>query len=1246
MPVLLSIAIPLRNQGELTSLGGEVSNPASPLFRHFLSDQQVRADFLPTVAYDSMLQYVRDSGLNVVMTAMDSLIVVRATVGQINQYFRSEVSVYGNGTAGYYVNTGPSTFNGAYLYASNATAVFARPSVAEVAPVPGNVTFSIAAYRATELSAVYNATSLYKGGFRGSGSTIGILDFYGSPTISGDLSKFDSAYGLPDPPFSIKTVGPYNPNLGAYEGWSTEIALDVEVSHAMAPEAAVDLYVFNPALNLVDAISKIVQDNNVTTLSQSFTFPEWVFPTLPADIFVFNALLPDQYYLLGALKGISFMGATGDTGGMGDSNGPEGTLGYPSDSPYVTAAGGTSTYISTNKSGSESWVQTAWSNLAFVPNGVNYGGSSGGVSVLEPKPWYQSGVASPPGYPNGRLSPDLALQANVYPGTTIVDAGSFYITGGTSESSPLLAGLLSLVAQRVGGRLGLVNPFLYSIGKNPATYAKAFTPITFGYTIPWRAQQGYDLLTGWGSPNIGEISSLYISRAQSDSLLVNVSLSKGLDSTGLEFAPGSKISVAANVSAGGSPVNTGSFSASVSTLDGTSASVPLSFDSGSGKWLGAVTVPQTAGIAYVNVKGSSGSSSGEGFAEFFSGYWGFFYQPYPTNPWDFSFQMTAILFVTNLDGKPSGLSTVSMTDYSYNLLSNVYKKAATMAATSVNGTEFSSILSASIPSGPATLVLTDGVYGYLPYTSGIYLQNSFIYPELVVEPGSVAPGQSLYLIAKPIAPANVYATSSQETGSFIGADVMAGANVTAKLLDPLGSVVSTARLAYGKCGQPLSACTTGGPSITGYLGVPSNAASGLYTVLLTANYSSLTLGKTLNGSFIGQVWVAQKSVVPSIAVSPSTLFEGQKATIAANITYPDGSVVTHGMYTAVVYPAELQSSLSTITHAEYSHGGLVTLSYDASLRLWTATVTLPSPYDPGVLSPLINDSFSYAGPYKVAVSGISSDGFPTGTAGSGQAFEVQPYVYSTGQLTKTPTQGSGLGFDGATISFSGRLSNDLFTGTNTISGANLTIVASQIEGTLNIVNSHVNLIGVVGGNVSGSGSHLVLQDVSLGTLSLTGSTVAVNASTFAHASPPLPSIRVGSPAPGKEYNGTLAVEAAVDGSLLSDVSFYLDGAKISVVHTDGTSYSGSVSAASLPDGLHLLKVVASQSDGLSSTATVYFSSGARLSALQQNITTENRVFSGMVFGFLTLGTLAVAAFVFAFYTFRKKGEAVAPSLAK
>jgi subtilase family serine protease len=453
LTVLVNIAIPLKNTDLLASTLQQVSNPSSPMFRHFLTPSQIEK-FLPTNEHESMLTYIKNARLPIISDSLKSIIVVQATAAQINRYFHANVDLYTNGSSSYYMTSGNSILNGARFVASNATTLMIRPKLAcqPTANAESNITFSEGAFSAKDLQEVYNATSLYAQGFQGENQIIGILEFFGSPTITQDLNQFNSEFGFPHSTLNIIPIAPYNPNLGVSTGWSIETALDVESAHAMAPEASIDLYVTSEAYSFAADIAPIVNYNRATTLSMSFSVaPEWLFSMVGGELFYFNVLLPEQYFMIGSLLGTSFLCSSGDAGGSGYSSGPAGNSGYPSDSPYVTSTGGTQTYFYTQANGSKVFTQTGWSNPGYVPNGVNAGGSGGGVSFLIPKPWYQQSQSTPSSYPNGRMEPDLSLQAGLDPGILIVDGGTTKVVGGTSASVQLLSGLLTLVAQSSGG---------------------------------------------------------------------------------------------------------------------------------------------------------------------------------------------------------------------------------------------------------------------------------------------------------------------------------------------------------------------------------------------------------------------------------------------------------------------------------------------------------------------------------------------------------------------------------------------------------------------------------------------------------------------------------------------------------------------------------------------------------------------------------------------------------------------------
>jgi subtilase family serine protease len=1268
LPILVTFAIPLRNVNELDSLVMQISNPASPMFRHFLTPERAKADFLPTAAYDSLLTSLTAKGIRIQMTALDSQIVAEGTVSQFESAIGLGINTYTNGTLSYYTSVGTTTFEGAFVYASNATLIFTHPAASSTQRPNSNVTFTSGAFSAKQLQPVYNATSLLSRGLDGTNQTIGLLDFFGSPTIASDLSLFDKTFGFPDAKLNVIPVGPYDPNLGANVGWSTEISLDVEVSHAMAPGAAIDLYIANGALPLSTPLAKIVQDDKVTTLSQSFGNFEWMYSLTsylggPA-YFALNVILPDQYYALGSAEGISFLSSSGDAGGSGYSSGPEGDLEYPSTSPFVTSVGGTQTYFSTTASGAQSFVQTAWSDIGYVPNLVNAGGGGGGVSILEPKPWYQASQPTPPSYPNGRLNPDLSLQAGVDPATKIVDSGKVIGEGGTSESSPLLAGLLTLVAQSVKGPLGLINPFIYKVGNNPSQHPKGFNPITFGYIIPWTTSPGFNLATGWGAPNIGELALLMNSTVSRPDLTIRGEIVNSSGKGQLDYRPGDHLTLNARIMASGVRVTAGTFSMNLQTLTETLLPTSLTFNPSTGNWTGTITVGQQSGLAYVDVSGSSAAGvNGEGIGVVFTGYLGSItatnsIYSLAVDPWTWGpgSRLGLTIFTSDLLGRPEPKEPVTLSVQPYSILANKYSSASSVTFMS-QGTGFmTGTLASSVSEGPVSLVLQGDTYGYAPLFYGIYLQTSYIYPDVAAEPGSVAPGQSLTIISTPIAPVNVYFAISLETGRLFAFDVSVGSNVTASLVSPSGGTVSTANLYYQTCAQALRVCNGGANIINGQLQVPANATSGLYTIMLHASYGSFTPGGNITGSFYGQVWVSGKAIVPLISLEPGPasiqpfiqppsigtaqgggLFGGEKAHVVARISYSNGTVVKYGVYAAAIYPHSLSDQYATQIHTEYASGNLIGLQFDPAIQAWVGNVTLPSPSNQGILATLGVNSVGYSGGYDVYVTGLSPDGTPTTAANSAQqSFFVQPYVYVGPETAfSTISQGSQsqLAFNGATITASGTLSGDLFLGVVNIKGGHLVITNSQINGTLRLDHTNVTLIGVSGGNIFANNSTVTLRDSSINALSLSGSTVSLADSSYQSVNPALPVIAAGglSKAIGgsSKFNVTVTGAGLGPGSLLA----WIDGSKenLGVNSTSsGLEAIGTIDATHLNDGVHTLLLSAVQSDGLSSSLSTSFSSNAQMSS---QVASLNRT---LLIASSAVGAIAVIALILGIVALRRR----------
>jgi len=1179
------------------------------MYHHFLTQQQIQ-EFLPVAQYDAAISALSRAGLSIISSSLDSAIVAEGTASQVSQALGLKYAVYSNGSSSYYTASGADPISGSYLISSNFSSILLRqptdlvtghmvPALGTTSQSGNNQTAPIEAYPITDLQSVYNATGLYAAGDNGKGYTAGILDFYGDPYIAQQLQYFDQQYNLPASPFTVTAIGPYNPGLGTLEGGSLEISLDVESVHAMAPGAAIDLYIANAALPFSAIIAAIVQQDKVNDLSQSFGFSEYQFSEAGATTLEMTVILTDQYYMLGSAEGITFVASTGDTGGSGFSASPEGTPAYPSTSPYVTAVGGTTTYLTYDGSKVSSFYQTAWSNYGFVPDQVNYGGGTGGISILEPEPWYQSGLKSPSTFASGREVPDISLNADVFPGILVVVPGNqTEISGGTSESDQLLGGLLTLLMGASKSSLGLLNPTLYTLGQSSTLNPKVYDPITFGYTIPWVASQGYNLATGWGAPNVGEMAG-YIKASGPASLGVNVSASvNGIEQSNI-FS-GQHVTVSAVVTMGSAAISSGTFSAQLDTLAGAVAATELSYDSSSHSWTGTFTVPAgAAGISYLTVNGSSGGTSGSGFLELFSGYVATIISPTADTPYSSEYGIVIEANVTTLSGVPAS-GTFSFSAFTYSIQSNNYTSVAT-ASTTYSATDYgllwSGLMFGTYPNGPMLLTGDGDVYAYLPFVNGVGLQGSYIETTVLAEPGAVSPGQSVFVLASLIPPVNIPYVLSQETGLPVYYNIEEASNVTVSLVSQTGAVEASSQL-Y------LNSFVTTSQDISGSLTVPSGLQPGLYNVILRSSYNSTDLGTTVNGSYFGQVYVAKAATTISTSITPSTTYEGQTVAVNAKIQYSNGTSVKYGMYQATVYPTGLQNDYTIFT--EYAS---VPLWYDSVTGLWTGNVTLPSAYNTGGTVQVDQGALYLDGPYDVFISGVSADGVPSNTdISTQQGFAVQPYLYLEGATVTSFAQTSQVAFVGDTIigptSYlsSGpatSLTDDIFVGSNTIQGSIVTISQSQIQGTLTINDADVTLIGVTGGTVVAQNSKVILEQSSITSLQLTNSQVSLNASLVDQVSPSLPTISIQAPAAQGVYSGTTG-NVTVTGEEVSSVAVYLDGVLLTTF-SGASAYSFPLDSASMSVGVHTLEVVATQQDGLSSSSSVSFSTDGPLVAANNSI---------------------------------------------
>jgi subtilase family serine protease len=394
--------------------------------------------------------------------------------------------------------------------------------------------FTAPCYGPDQLQTAYDEQPLFNAGITGAGQTIVIVDSFGSPTIQADLAVFDAQYNLPAPP-SLKIIQPagkvpaYDPtDANGDVGWAGETTLDVEWAHSMAPGASI-LLVETPVdetegtagmPQIVKAENYVINHHLGQVISQSFGATEQTFPSAASIQGLRSA------YFNAARNHVTVLAATGDAGATDDSN-AAGTLVYthraidwPSSDPLVTAVGGTQLSLLTG--GQRTQADQVWNdstnyalNNAFSGSpGPTATGTGGGLSTVFARPSFQNSVAGVVGDQRG--VPDISMSAacsglvNTYESFGGEPAG-WYVDCGTSEASPLFAGIVALADQLAGHSLGLINPALYALS---AAKAPGLVDVTTGnntvsflqnnqlYTVKgFQARAGYDLASGTGTVN-------------------------------------------------------------------------------------------------------------------------------------------------------------------------------------------------------------------------------------------------------------------------------------------------------------------------------------------------------------------------------------------------------------------------------------------------------------------------------------------------------------------------------------------------------------------------------------------------------------------------------------------------------------------------------------------------------------------------------------------------------------------------
>lgn len=553
----LNVVLPLSNQAALDEFLSDLYDPESPSYHHYLTPAQFTARFGPSQAdYNAAVSYVKANGFQVIGGSRDGMnIVIRGPVSAVNQAFHVTMRLYKHPSENrnfYSPDREPTTGLNFQLWHISGLNNYSIPHAlhekkSDYAAKHGLNANKVVAHATTgsgpsasflgsDMRAAYYGT----GSLTGAGQNLGLLEFYGT-----DLADLNTYYA------NIHQTNSVPITLLSTDGTSTsctysrrnrcddiEQTLDMTQALGMAPGlASLTMYVGSTDTAMIAAMT--THTPLPTTIGCSWG---WT-PVDPSTL--------DPYFEKMAAQGQTFFAASGDYSTWSGSGNSEA---WPADDAYVVSVGGTDLMTS---GAAGPWAsETAWAD------------SGGGISpnkIAIPDWQALSGVinSSNKGSTVYRNGPDISANANFtfyVCGDQTTCAANEY--GGTSFAAPMWAAYIALVNQQLqaSGKstIGNFNKTIYpqNLGSG---YAADFHDITSGTSGSYSAVAGYDLVTGWGSPNTGLIAALTGTTSQQPSFTVSASpstLSVAAGSSGastITVSPANGFSSSVKLTATGQP---------------------------------------------------------------------------------------------------------------------------------------------------------------------------------------------------------------------------------------------------------------------------------------------------------------------------------------------------------------------------------------------------------------------------------------------------------------------------------------------------------------------------------------------------------------------------------------------------------------------------------------------------------------------------------------------------------------------
>jgi len=494
----LDVVLPLRDPAGLNSSLKGLYDPSSSSYRQFLTVPEFTARFGPTQEdYDAVVRYLKTYGFEITGGTRDGMDVqIKGPVSAVEAAFHVSMRTYQHPTEDrtfYAPDREPTTGLSFALWHISGLDNYSIPhpmyvKKSDYAKAHGINAEDVVNHATTGSgpSASFLGSDMraaYYGGtaLTGAGQDLGLFEYLGTDLT--DLSTYFKNVGQTNnvPITLLSTDGTSTSCVDTRAGDDcddTEQTLDMTQAIGMAPGlASLVMYIGSTDTAIISAMT--THSPLPTTIGCSWG---WT----PADATTLN-----PYFQKMAAQGQNFFAASGDSSTWSASN-----EAWPADNAYVVSVGGTD--LVTASAGGAWKSETAWTD------------SGGGISPDSiPIPsWQQlSGVinSTNKGSTTLRNGPDVAANANftfyVCADQTTCTANDY---GGTSFATPMWAGYIALVNQQLANNgdstIGFINPTIYAQNIT-SSYATDFHDITSGTSGSYSAEVGYDLVTGWGSPN-------------------------------------------------------------------------------------------------------------------------------------------------------------------------------------------------------------------------------------------------------------------------------------------------------------------------------------------------------------------------------------------------------------------------------------------------------------------------------------------------------------------------------------------------------------------------------------------------------------------------------------------------------------------------------------------------------------------------------------------------------------------------